>query len=79
MIIYQLIYYAFKSLTYYTGFPAHNYPEGINLPGGTTLSSPISHPLSNCAPSNTNDLEPILTWSSIIALFTTQQSPIYTF
>jgi hypothetical protein len=55
------------SLTYSTGFPAQTYPEGINLPGGTTELGPIIHPLSNLAPSKITVLNPIVTSSSIVA------------
>lgn len=40
-LLFQFIYLSVKFLTNWTGLPAHNYPAGINLPGGTTLSSPI--------------------------------------
>lgn len=56
----------YKSLTYSTGLPAHNYPAGINLPGGTTLLGPITAPLSILAPSKTIDLNPITTSSSMV-------------
>lgn len=55
-----------KSLTYSTGFPAHNCPAGINLPGGTTLLGPTTAPLSILAPSKITDLNPINTSSSIV-------------
>jgi len=47
-------------LEYYsTGFPAHNWPAGIILPGGTTELGPMAQPLSNLAPSRIILLNPI--------------------
>lgn len=66
-----------KSLTYSTGFPAHNCPAGINLPGGTTLLGPTTAPLSILAPSKTTDLNPINTSSSMVQEY--RVTPFYTF
>jgi len=44
---------------YSTGFPAHNCPEGIILPGGTTELGPMAHPLSSLEPSRIILLNPI--------------------
>jgi len=60
---------------YCTGFPAHNYPDGINLPGGTTELWPIAQPtyffnfdlpFSSLAPSKITHLNPTYTSSSIV-------------
>jgi hypothetical protein len=42
----NLIKFKYFLLFYSTGFPAQSYPEGINLPGGTTELGPIMHPKS---------------------------------
>jgi hypothetical protein len=48
-------------MIYSTGLPAHNWPDGINLPGGTTELGPIADPFSIFAPSRITVLAPITT------------------
>lgn len=46
--------------------PAHNYIDGITLPGGTTEFGPITAPFSILEPSKITVLCPIKTSSSIV-------------
>jgi transcription antitermination factor NusG len=48
-----------RSLTYLTGFPAHSWWLGINLPGGTTEFGPTIASSSIFAPSKMTVLGPI--------------------
>ena len=68
-----------RSLTYLAGLPAHSWPEGISLPGATTVPGAKMLWVSTRDPSIKIDLSPMMHSCSTVVDLSTQDCPTVTY